>query len=233
MKPLPLVLSVPHAGTAIPQEVSALNRLSLAEIKQDGDEGAAEIYLPLATEVAAMVSTPIARAFVDQNRSADDFRTDGVVKTHTCWDIPIYGRPLTTSEVQQLLVKYYRPYHRKLADSARQAQLGLDCHTMAAIAPPIGPDPGQQRPRICLGNDHGSSCPAKTLERLAHHLALAFDCEVALNQPFAGGYITRSRPGKIPWMQLELNRESWLPFDTKRKLLLQALWQFCQTLPAG
>jgi hypothetical protein len=56
---------------------------------------------------------------------------------------------------------------------------------------------------------------------------------VALNQPFAGGYITRSRPGNIPWIQLELSREAWLPFDTKRELLQQALWQFCQSLPAG
>jgi formiminoglutamase len=221
--PLPLVLSVPHAGTAIPQEVSAINRLSLAEIEHDGDEGAAEIYLPLESAVAAMVSTPIARAFVDQNRSADDFRKDGVVKTHTCWDVPIYSRPLTTLEVRQLLAKYYEPYHRKLTASARQAQLGLDCHTMAAIAPPIGPDSGQRRPRICLGNDHGSSCPARTLEHLAHHLALAFDCEVALNRPFAGGYITRSRPGDIPWVQLELSREPWLQYAAKREKLIQAL----------
>jgi N-formylglutamate deformylase len=139
VKPLPLVLSVPHAGTAIPEEVSAINRLSLAEIEQDGDEGAAEIYLPLESEVAAMVSTPIARAFVDQNRSSDDFSKDGVVKTHTCWDVPIYIRPLTTVEVRQLLAKYHEPYHLKLNAGARQALLGLDCHTMAAVAPPIGP----------------------------------------------------------------------------------------------
>jgi formiminoglutamase len=233
VRPLPLVLSVPHAGTAVPEEVSSINRLSRAEIEQDGDEGAAAIYLPLESEVAATVSTPIARAFVDQNRSADDFRKDGVVKTHTCWDVPIYRRPLTGAETEQLLQEYYKPYHRMLAASARRAQLGIDCHTMAAVAPPIGPDSGQPRPRICLGNNHGDSCPNDWLGTLGRSLAMVFECEVRLNEPFAGGYITKSRPGSIPWIQLELSRESWLSYAAKRENIAQALRLFWLEIQAS
>lgn len=231
--PLPLVLSVPHAGREIPPEVSDINLLSPAEIEADGDEGAAEIFLPLKTEVAALVTTPFARAYVDHNRSADDLRKDGVVKTHTCWDVPIYRRPLSNAEIEQLLEEYYRPYHRMLADSATQARLGVDCHTMAAVAPPIGPDPGQPRPRICLGNGHGKTCPANWLEALAHCLAHAFNSEVNLNKPFAGGYITRSRPGGIPWIQLELSREQWLPYTDKREKLHQAFSHFAREIQHG
>jgi hypothetical protein len=92
---LPLLVSVPHAGLAIPPEVAALNRLTAQEIAEDGDVGAREIYGELAPYVAAFVISDIARAFVDLNRAEDDIRKDGVIKTHTCWDVPVYERPLS------------------------------------------------------------------------------------------------------------------------------------------
>jgi len=35
---------------------------------------------------------------------------------------------------------------------ASGVMLGIDCHTMAAKGPPIGPDPGKERPLVCLSN---------------------------------------------------------------------------------
>jgi len=223
---LPLVLSVPHAGTSVAAEVREICLLSLDDIEQDGDAGAAEIYRPLEAEVAALVTTPIARAIVDQNRAADDFSYDGVLKTHTCWRVPIYSRTLTADEIQLLLESHYKPYHAALVAATRDAQLGIDCHTMAAVAPPVAPDAGQQRPRICLGNSHGKSCPDQWLKEMARSLAHCFGCEVAQNTPFAGGFITRSSPGDIPWMQLELSRDPWLPPAEKRDKVLQAISRF-------
>ena len=89
----PLLLSVPHAGLTIPSEVANLCLLTKNEIIEDGDEGAAEIYLPLENEVSALVTTVVARAIVDMNRAEDDRGKDGVVKTHTCWDVQIYSEP--------------------------------------------------------------------------------------------------------------------------------------------
>jgi N-formylglutamate deformylase len=230
---LPLLLSVPHAGTVVAPEVREICLLTLDDIERDGDEGAAEIYRPLEAEVTALVTTPIARAIVDQNRAADDFSYDGVLKTHTCWRIPIYRRPLTEDESKQLLDNHYRPYHAALVSATRDVLAGIDCHTMAAVAPPVAPDAGRQRPLICLGNDHGRSCPDAWFQQLATSLARCFDCEAALNKPFAGGHITRSRPGGIPWMQLEMSRDSQLSLAVKREKLHQALWQFCQSLRPG
>ena len=90
---LPLLLSLPHAGLRVPDEVAHLCTLTEREIAEDGDEGAAAIY-DLAGDVDAFVTTDVARAIVDLNRAVDDRRRDGVVKTHTCWDVPIYREPL-------------------------------------------------------------------------------------------------------------------------------------------
>ena len=90
---LPILMSVPHAGLQVPPEAAPCCCLTESEIIADGDDGAAEIY-DLADHVAEYVTTGIARAIVDQNRAVDDRRADGVVKTHTCWNVPVYREPL-------------------------------------------------------------------------------------------------------------------------------------------
>lgn len=122
------------------------------------DEGAAEIYLPLKNKVKVLVTTDVARAIVDMNRAEDDRRKDGVVKTHTCWDVPIYSEPLSDILMETLLAQYYRPYHQDLFRLADNVVAGIDCHTMAAVGPPVGPDPGLERPAACLSNADGT-CP--------------------------------------------------------------------------
>ena len=100
---MPLLVSVPHAGLVAPPEVEGLCQLTEQEIIDDGDEGAAEIYFPLEQEVESFVATDIARAIVDMNRAEDDFSKDGVVKTHTCWDVPVYSDFPEESIVNKLI----------------------------------------------------------------------------------------------------------------------------------
>ena len=87
---LPLLLSVPHAGLRIPDEALDLCVLGEEDIRRDGDEGAAEIYLPLKKDVAALITTDVARANVDLNRSEKDRRRDGVQDARLlgCPDLP-------------------------------------------------------------------------------------------------------------------------------------------------
>jgi formiminoglutamase len=61
---LPLIISVPHAGLAVPQETRDYCALTPEQILADSDEGAAEIY-DLKSEVAVHITTDIARAVVD------------------------------------------------------------------------------------------------------------------------------------------------------------------------
>ena len=101
-------------------------------------------------------------------------RKDGVVKTHTCWDVPVYRSAPTEQLVQTLLATYHRPYHERLARLAEPALLlAVDCHTMAAFGPPVGPDPGVERPWVCLSNADGT-CPSEWMQELKTCFELAF-----------------------------------------------------------
>lgn len=225
--PLPLLLSLPHAGLLVPDTVSDICGLSRAEIAHDGDEGAAQIYGPLKGEVQQFVTTETARAVVDVNRAADDFRKDGVIKTHTCWDVRIYTRAPTDQEIQTLLREHHTPYHKALSKAAATGvRMGIDCHTMAATGPPVGPDPGQERPEVCLGNGDGT-CPEDWLRGLADCFSNAFGCETSLNAPFRGGYIIRAHATELPWVQIELSRAAFLTDDEKCRRTLAALTAWC------
>lgn len=223
---LPLLLSVPHAGRRVPPEAAPYCILSGREIEEDGDVGAAEIY-DLESEVAAYVTTDIARAIVDMNRSVDDRRADGVVKTQTCWNVPVYREPLPDDVVRQLLEHYHLPYHAKLRELARpRLKLALDCHTMAALGPPVGPDPGRERPRICLSNGDGT-CPDPWMAALRACFEDAFGRNVKINDPFRGGTITCSHAKEMPWVQLEISRAPFMTDLEKRSAVIVALQNWC------
>ncbi len=223
---LPLLISVPHAGLKVPPEVEELCTLTREQIAQDGDEGASEIY-SIRKEVAAFVTTDIARAIVDLNRSENDRRADGVVKTHTIWNVPVYSGPISEELVKTLLAKYHRPYHNRLSMLAEDIRLGVDCHTMAAVGPPIGPDAGEKRPLICLSNAEGT-CPDVWLNQLTACFENAFQVEVSRNFPFKGGHIIRSHAHEIPWVQVEVSRAPFLGDQQKRSCIFKALTEWCE-----
>ncbi len=230
---LPLLLSVPHAGLRVPPEVEASCILTPDQIAADGDEQAAETYA-LEDEVEIFVTTDVARAIVDLNRAEDDRRPDGAIKTHTCWNEPVYASPLAEEVAERLIARHHRPYHARLTEAAGgRVPLAIDGHTMAAIGPPIGPMAGQERPPLCLSDVDGTSCPAGMFGRLHGCLERAFEVEVSINHPFKGGYITRTHLSEMPWVQLEISRGPFLPVEEKRRRLLRALTEFCRQDPGG
>lgn len=224
---LPLLLSVPHAGLTVPSEVENLCLLTKKEIIEDGDEGAAEIYLPLQDQVFALVTTAVARAIVDMNRAADDRRKDGVIKTHTCWDVQIYRDLLSEAVITELMKIYYKPYHESLTNYARHVTCGIDCHTMAAQGPPVGPDTGKERPAVCISDADGT-CPKEWIISLADCLKKVFEKDISINHPFKGGYIIRSHAKELPWIQIELSRAPFYSYQEKSFRVLEALKDLCK-----
>ena len=232
---LPIAISVPHAGLAVPEEAADYCQLTPEQLAQDGDEGAREIY-DLENQVAAFVTTDVARAIIDLNRAPDDRRPDGVVKTHTIWAEPVYRKPLPDHVIQTLLKQYYHPYHRRLSAWSHVDSLlfAVDCHTMVAEAPPIGPDPCSSRPEICLGDLRGRSLPKPWTPVLHHCFQDAFaGFRVTLNEPFSGGYITTRHSREMPWFQLEISRAGFLPASQIRHRIGQALGNACALLTAS
>jgi formiminoglutamase len=212
---LPILISIPHGGSRQPTELEGRVCLSERDLFDDGDAFTREIY-DVGDAVAAVVSADVARAFVDLNRAPDDrppANPDGVVKSMTCYGRPIYfpGSEPDEALVEILLARYHESYHEQLSAAlTSEIRLALDCHTMGALAPPIAADHGRPRPLFCLSNADGATCPSPIIESLARALANAFNCSsdtVKLNEPFQGGYIIRTHGrGRIPWIQLEMNR---------------------------
>jgi N-formylglutamate amidohydrolase len=225
---LPLLISIPHAGLKVPPEVEKHCVLTPEQIAADSDEGAATIYA-LESEVTAYLTADIARAIVDLNRAENDRGPDGVVKTHTFQKAPVYKRPLSEETIERLLTRYYRPYHEKLTALAKEAKLGIDCHTMVEFGPPISPDPGCERPYVCLSDAEGT-CPGQWFEQFAGCFKSLFGDQVSLNKPFKGGYIIRSHASELPWVQIELSRGAFLSDEQKHERVLQALTTFCHSV---
>ncbi len=236
----PLLISIPHGGDTVPSEVAEMVSITERDIFYDGDALTREIY-DFEKSVDAVIGTPIARAIVDVNRAYDDRppeNPDGVVKTVTTDGRPVYREGMFPDDalVEDLLQKYYFPYHERLGNLLESCdiRLALDCHSMLERSPAASDRPGEPRPLICLsnrGDEHGMplrgrgpvTCPPEWMCALAESLRQAFagGGEVAMNDPFAGGYISQyhyEREG-IPWIQIEINRKLYLNetyFDPER-----------------
>ncbi len=221
MPTLPVLISIPHGGGDIPEEIRQRVAVSDRDRFADGDAFTPQIY-DIGPEAAFVLKARVARVFVDLNRAETDLppaNPDGVVKTATCHAVPVYqpGLELDHNLTETLLAHYHRPYHATLQRQMKEhpeIKLGLDCHSMESVAPAIAPDSGKPRPPFCLGNRMGTTCPDEWLHRMAECLEKSFELEpgaVALNDPFAGGYITRTYGNRpTPWMQIEMNRNLYL-----------------------
>jgi len=227
---LPLYISVPHAGTRVAPELQGLCVLRREDVLADHDAGADSIYSPLQEDVEGFCTTDVSRSLVDCNRSPDDIGGNGVIKSHTCWNVPVYTKFPDESLVQTVLARYYFPYHEKLSAAAGSSiiRLGIDCHTMSAVGPPVGPDPGRQRPLVCISNWSGT-CPDEWIRGLASCFAKVFREKVAINSPFRGGHIIRSHAHEMAWVQLEISQTDAYPNVFKRNCVLEGLRRFCHT----
>jgi formiminoglutamase len=233
----PILVSIPHGGWKVAPELEGIWALSERDAFHDGDPLTARIY-DLEDRVAVQLVMEYYRAVIDLNRAPDDIapdNPDGVVKSHTCYNVEVYRPGCLPDEAlkQTLLQRYYHPYHRALAEAIERddVRLGVDCHSMAAVSPPIESDAGAPRPLICLGNLGDAAgeiteafgrvtCPPELIRFVADEFTRVFaheDVEIEVpavataNVPFNGGYITRSvGGGPTPFFQIEMSRALYL-----------------------
>ncbi len=225
---LPMLISVPHGGMTVPEDLQGKCLIDVNGILMDSDTCARELY-DFKDLVEEYVDTDIARLVVDMNRSQNDLppsNPDGVVKTISVTGQQVWNQPsgLSQQDIRHLLQQYHTPYHQRLRKSTKNKKvvLGIDCHTMLAK---------ENRPLFCIGN-RGSetgyplkepiTAPTDLLLKLQENIYKEFESIVpkdtqlpfvTLNTPFAGGYITHfhGNAGDIPWLQLEINRSLYLP----------------------
>jgi len=234
---MPVLISVPHGGWKVPDEIKDIWGLSRKDAFHDGDPCTSQIY-DFSDKVNVQMVMEYYRAVVDLNRQPDDIapeNPDGVVKSHTIYNVEVY-KPGCFPDDQlkkKLLQKYYFPYHHSLQQCLKREniRMGVDCHSMAAVSPPIEDDIGTPRPLFCLGNlgdNHAEvnlphnriTCEPEMLIFMKDEFNSIFqhedvDLEIpsvcTMNVPFEGGYITRQMGNKgIPFIQIEMSRALYL-----------------------
>lgn len=223
----PLLVSLPHDGTALPDELAARMNPA-ARLLPDTDWHVSRLYA-FARELGASVIVPLySRYVVDLNRPPDDAslypgqNTTGLCPLMQFSGEPIYhaGEEPGSEEIAQRVHTWWRPYHDALAGELarlRQAHERVvlwEGHSIRSAVPFLFEG---RLPDFNLGTSAGASCTPALQEKLVEVLAQQSGYTHVANGRFKGGYITRhfGRPDDgVEAVQLELTQLNYMDEDT-------------------
>lgn len=233
----PLIISVPHAGTVIPDETkSSFTKTDFDFLNYDCDWYVDKLF-DFAPELGVtLLTTNIGRYVIDLNRDANEVDASfvegapitknpknlGLVSHKTIKDEKLIKKPITEKELNDRIEKYYRPFHDQLENLITQTKkqfgfcIHIDAHSMPSKGEPAHDDAGQERKDIVLGDRFGKSCSPLLTELVEQHFIKA-GLSVARNSPYAGGFITQNygKPSQnIHTLQIEHNRRLYTNENT-------------------
>jgi formiminoglutamase len=226
----PLVLSLPHVGTAIPEEIEA-NLVSPWLARKDADWWIDQLYAFAGEFDATIVRAHWSRTVIDLNRDPTGVSlypgqaTTGLCPIETFDGEPLYrqGKEPGAEEIEARVELYYRPYHEALSEEISRLQKSgnrvvvYDCHSIRSAIPRLF---AGKLPVFNLGTNSSASADPELVERVSGVIAGSGRSHV-VDGRFKGGYITRhyGQPQKgIHALQMELAcrgyiRESLGPVD--------------------
>jgi N-formylglutamate deformylase len=245
----PLLISLPHDGSAIPDDIAARMTL-VARRSPDTDWHVGRLY-DFARELGASVLRPhFSRYVVDLNRPSDGHalypgrKETGLVPMVMFDGEPIYraGEEPGADEVAARVQTYWRPYHDALAGELQRMReehprvVLWEGHSIRGVVPMLFDG---RLPDFNLGTAGGASCRQALREALATLLAEHGKFSHAVDGRFKGGHITRhyARPGAgVDAVQLELVQSNYMDEDSfdylperaaKVKALIRCLLDVC------
>ncbi len=239
---LPLLVSLPHDGSAIPDDLAA-RMTPAASRAPDTDWHVSRLYA-FARELGASVLVPrFSRYVVDLNRPSDDASLyPGQNTTGLCPTVRFNGEPVyrdhqspSIDEIKQRIARYWRPYHDALREELARIHAGhgrvllWEAHSIRGSELPFLFD--GRLPDLNLGTGGGSSCSVTLQRRIESALAAQHNYDWVANGRFKGGHITRSYGSPadgIDAVQLEISQRCYMDEDTveylpERAASLQAL----------
>lgn len=237
----PLLVSVPHAGSILPEDiVGRLNETAHSQV--DTDWHVDRLAEGLGQLGAGLIVARCSRYVIDLNRPPDDQPlyagpTTGLVPTETFDGRPLYrGSDLPDiAERDDRLARFWQPYHAALAAqlASIREEFGhavlLDLHSIASQVPRLFQG---QLPALNLGTDDGRSCDRELQQAVIDLLEADSEYSYVVNGRFKGGFITRNygRPENgVHALQLEIAQRCYLDeenpanWDAHRAVRLQAL----------
>ena len=237
----PLLVSLPHDGTRIPEELAA-RMTPAARRVPDTDWHVSRLYA-FVRELGASVIVPThSRYLIDLNRPPDDTslypgqNTTGLCPIVQFSAEPVYlpGQEPSHDEVLARVERYWRPYHDALHEeiariAASHGRVVLwEGHSIRSVVPFLFDG---RLPDLNLGTAGGASCSPALQQRLVDVLEAQREYSFVVNGRFKGGYITRhygARARQIDAVQLELAQCNYMDedsfvYDEPRAARLQAL----------
>jgi N-formylglutamate deformylase len=226
---LPLLISIPHLGTHIPQALAAQMTSEAARLV-DTDWHLDRVYDFAASIGASVIQARYSRYVIDLNRPpTGESLYPGQTTTGLCPNETFRGEPLyqvgsepEAAEIARRRQVYWQPYHDALAaelERLRQLHgrvLLWDAHSIASVLPRLFEG---KLPDLNFGTAGGVSCDAPVLAAALKCLSGEPFTQV-VNGRFKGGYITRhyGQPSQgIHAIQLELCQSLYMneaePFD--------------------
>jgi N-formylglutamate deformylase len=248
----PLLVSVPHAGTRIPDDVRD-RFVDRALHVEDSDWHLDRLYAFVRDMGAGLIVPTYSRYLIDLNRPPDNApmyagaNNTELCPTHFFTGEPLYreGRAPDIAEVARRRERYWRPYHEALAaeldriKSVHGHAIVFDGHSIKSELPWLFEG---RLPDLNLGTASGASCPPSLRTELAAVLAEQRTFTHVVDGRFKGGYITRhyGRPRENQHaVQLEMcfacYMEEYLPFaydDSRADRLGPVLAKLVETMIA-
>ncbi len=220
----PLVVSFPHVGTDVPDDIAA--RMTPAALRLDDTDFAQPALYDFTDELeATTVTARWSRLVIDVNRPPDDKPLypgqwgAGLVPTETFLGEAVYrGDTPNAAEITARRDRYWRPYHDALhaaIDAAVEAHgfaLLWDAHSISPVVPRLFEG---TLPDLNMGTAQGAACGAEA-RAAAFGVCRASGYSAVLDGRFKGGFITRSygAPAKgVHAIQMELAKSTHLGVD--------------------
>ncbi|MEX3936064.1 N-formylglutamate deformylase [Paraburkholderia phymatum] len=220
---LPMLISIPHLGTRIPDDIAAA-MTPVAARTDDCDWHLDRLYA-FAKRMGASILTPTyARYVIDLNRPPDGANlypgqdTTGLLPADTFDKEPLYrdGHLPDDAEVARRRDAYWKPYHVALQGelAALKAQHGnvllWEAHSIRSQVPRFFDG---RLPDFNFGTSNGASAVEGLAETLANIVNVHGGYTAVANGRFKGGYITRhyGQPARnVHAIQLELSQITYM-----------------------
>ncbi len=197
----PLLVSVPHAGRAIPAELRDALVPRAIDV-EDTDWHLDRLYDFVRGIGASLLVPHFSRYVIDLNRPPDNAPMyPGVNNTELCptrffTGEPLYreGRAPDSAEIARRTQHYWQPYHRALSDELARLKAAhghavlFDGHSIKSRLPWLF---AGQLPDLNLGTAGGTSCAPSLRDALVQVLAVQREFSHVIDGRFKGGHITR------------------------------------------
>ncbi|PWW17952.1 MULTISPECIES: N-formylglutamate deformylase [Pantoea] len=219
---IPLLVSIPHAGTLLTPEVEE-GLSEAARNLPDTDWHLPQLYDFLRDMGASIIIGRYSRFVIDLNRPSDNqplytTATTGLFPETLFDGTPTFieGKTPTDAQRQGYINAIWQPYHQQIQQTLAQmkAEFGyallFDAHSIASEIPRLFEG---RLPDLNIGTNDGASCSSVVINGLTSVCRAQDRYSWVVNGRFKGGYITRAygQPQQqVQAVQLELSQINYM-----------------------